>query len=45
MAEPILIVDDVVVQFDTAEGPIRAVDGVSLDVKPGEFLSIIGPSG
>jgi NitT/TauT family transport system ATP-binding protein len=45
MAEPILVVDDVVVQFDTAEGPIRAVDGVSLDVKPGEFLSIIGPSG
>ena len=45
MADPILVVDDVVVQFDTAEGPIRAVDGVSLNVHPGEFLSIIGPSG
>jgi NitT/TauT family transport system ATP-binding protein len=45
MAEPILVVDDVIVQFETAEGPIRAVDGVSLNVRPGEFLSIIGPSG
>jgi NitT/TauT family transport system ATP-binding protein len=45
MAGPILVVQDVVVQFDTAEGPIRAVDGVSLNVNPGEFLSIIGPSG
>jgi NitT/TauT family transport system ATP-binding protein len=45
MTNPILVVDDVVVQFETAEGPIRAVDGVSLKVNPGEFLSIIGPSG
>jgi NitT/TauT family transport system ATP-binding protein len=45
MGDPILVVQDVVVQFDTAEGAIRAVDGVSLNVNPGEFLSIIGPSG
>ena len=26
-------------------GPVAAVDGVSLDVRPGEFLSLLGPSG
>ncbi len=26
-------------------GAIRAVDGVSLDVRPGEFFSLLGPSG
>lgn len=43
--DAILVADNLVVQFDTAEGPITAVDDVSLKVKPGEFLSIIGPSG
>ncbi len=26
-------------------GAVRAVDGVSLDVRPGEFFSLLGPSG
>jgi spermidine/putrescine transport system ATP-binding protein len=26
-------------------GSVRAVDGVSLDVRPGEFFSLLGPSG
>ena len=37
--------DDVGVDFATANGPMRVVDGVSLDVRQGEFVSIIGPSG
>ena len=41
----ILVVDDVVVRFETPEGPVTAVDHVSFGVRPGEFLSIIGPSG
>jgi len=43
--DAILVADDIVVQFDTPEGPITAVDNVSFNVNPGEFLSIIGPSG
>jgi NitT/TauT family transport system ATP-binding protein len=41
----ILVVDDIVKQFETPEGPVLAVDHVSLSVKPGEFLAVIGPSG
>lgn len=36
---------DVVVDFPTAHGPMRVLDGVSLDIRQGEFVSIIGPSG
>src|SRR5512146_389783 len=43
--DAILLVDDIVVRYDTAEGPITAVDDISFKVKPGEFLSVIGPSG
>jgi NitT/TauT family transport system ATP-binding protein len=41
----ILVVDDIVKQFDTPEGPLLAVDHLSLSVRPGEFLAVIGPSG
>jgi len=41
----ILVAKDVLVRFETAEGPITAVDNVSFNVHQGEFLSVIGPSG
>src|SRR5215470_19718991 len=41
----ILVVDDIFVQFETPDGPLVAVDHVSLSVRPGEFLAVIGPSG
>jgi NitT/TauT family transport system ATP-binding protein len=41
----ILVVDDIVKRFATPEGPLTAVDHVSLAVRPGEFLAVIGPSG
>jgi NitT/TauT family transport system ATP-binding protein len=43
--KPVLVIDDVVKQFATAEGPVVAVDHMSLDVAQGEFVAIIGPSG
>ena len=37
--------DRVSVEYPTAQGPMRVLDDVSLDLRQGEFVSIIGPSG
>ncbi|MCF3640823.1 ABC transporter ATP-binding protein [Rhizobium sp. TRM95111] len=42
---PLLEIENLVVEFDTASGPFRAVDGVSLKVDEGEVLAIVGESG
>jgi NitT/TauT family transport system ATP-binding protein len=44
-AEPLLVVDNIIKRFETPEGTLTAVDGISLNVMPGEFLAVIGPSG
>jgi ABC-type dipeptide/oligopeptide/nickel transport system ATPase component len=41
----VLDIDDLHVQFPTARGPLKAVDGVSLSLQPGERLGLIGESG
>ena len=42
---PILEIQNLVVEFETASGPFRAVDGVSLSVDQREVLAIVGESG
>ena len=42
---PLLEIENLVVEFATASGPFRAVDGVSLSVEQREVLAIVGESG
>lgn len=45
MIEPLLEIKDLTVRFDTDEGVVHAVNGISLKIEEGETLAIVGESG
>jgi putative ABC transport system ATP-binding protein len=45
MSDPVVAADDVRVEYGAGASSIKALDGVSLEVRSGEVLMVLGPSG
>jgi len=45
MAEPVVIIKDLKKYFSSKRGPIKAVNGVDLEVYAGEIFGFLGPNG
>jgi ABC-type dipeptide/oligopeptide/nickel transport system ATPase component len=45
MAEPLLAVRDLAIQFFTYQGVVRALENVNLTIQPGEIMGLVGETG
>ena len=45
MVEPALQIENLYVSFFTLSGEVRAINGVNLEVYPGEFFGLVGETG
>ncbi len=45
MSRPVIEIENLTRIYRMGESEVRALDGISLSVEPGEFLAVMGPSG
>jgi putative ABC transport system ATP-binding protein len=45
MTEPFVVIRDLVKHYDTPTGQLDVLQGVHLELHPGDFVAIVGPSG
>lgn len=45
MSQPLLNIDDLHVHFNTSDGVVKAINGASLTLNPGEIVGLVGESG
>jgi ABC-type glutathione transport system ATPase component len=45
LTAPVVAIEDLNIQFTGGKKPVQAVSGVSLSVRPGEAVALIGESG
>lgn len=45
MSTPILEIDDLTIQYETANGPLTAVSNASFSIDEGEYFGLVGESG
>jgi peptide/nickel transport system ATP-binding protein len=43
--EPVLIVEDLAVTYETRRGDVKAVQGITFDIRRGEAMGLVGESG
>ena len=43
--QPVIQGDNVVREYESGEGVIRALDGIDFQITPGDFVAVVGPSG
>lgn len=42
---PVIVVENIIKEFESGAGPVRILHGINLTVMPGEFVAVMGPSG